>query len=198
MKEIKANEGYYLSDINKTSFFKSVKGVNISEENYIQVPEEEVKEIMKGNDTKAKLNTLEAIDEYSYTASFIPQVINTVPMSNKEALERKSLFPLWSADSVEVKEGEKYQCDDNLWECIKGHTTQEGWKPSTQTASLWKIVDVEHEGTLEDPIPYVQMMALELGKYYTQYEVLYVCIQATNVGLPYDLRDMVANVKVVE
>ena len=41
MNEIKAKEGYYLSDNDKTTFYKSVKGANVSEDDYIQVEETE-------------------------------------------------------------------------------------------------------------------------------------------------------------
>lgn len=40
MKEIKAKEGYYLSDKGKTVFYKYVKGENVSSDNYIEVKEE--------------------------------------------------------------------------------------------------------------------------------------------------------------
>lgn len=41
---------------------------------------------------------------------------HAIPITNNQALERKSLFPMWSADDLSVKKGEKYQCDDLLWE----------------------------------------------------------------------------------
>ena len=47
MKEIKAKEGYYLSDKDKTVFYKAIKGMNVKKEDYIQVTEEEAKTLMK-------------------------------------------------------------------------------------------------------------------------------------------------------
>lgn len=117
--------------------------------------------------------------------------INTMSLSNKEALEVKEFYPEWSAASVEVKKGERYQRDDLLWECIKDHTTQELWKPSLETASLWKVVDEEHAGTQEDPIPYNPPMEIFKDKYYTQNEVLYKCTRDSEMPLSHDLSALV-------
>lgn len=117
--------------------------------------------------------------------------INMMSLSNKEALDVKEFYPVWSADSVQVKKGEKYQCDDLLWEAIQDHTTQELWKPSLETASLWKVVEVEHEGTQEDPIPYTPPMEIFKDKYYTQNEVLYKCTRDSGIPLSHDLSALV-------
>lgn len=117
--------------------------------------------------------------------------INKMKLSNNEALDVKEFYPMWSADSVEVKQGERYQCDDLLWECIKGHISQANWKPSLETASLWKVVDEEHEGTLEDPIPYTPPMEIFKDKHYIQDGVTYKCIRDSEIPLSHDLRSLV-------
>ena len=55
---------------------------------------------------------------------------------------------------------------------------------------LNKIIDEEHEGTLDDPIPYVQQMSIEKGKYYIQYDIIYLAIQDMPTGMPYDLNQI--------
>ena len=117
--------------------------------------------------------------------------INTMSLSNKEALEVREFYLEWSADSVEVKKGERYQCDNLLWEVVQNHTTQELWKPSLETASLWKVVDEEHKGTLEDPIPYTPPMEIFKDKYYTQNEILYKCTRDSEIPLSHDLKSLV-------
>lgn len=191
MKEIKAKEGYYLSDKDKTVFYKSVKGENVSSDNYIEVTEEEANGIMKHDEAVKDIDSLDKVDEYSYKASVIPECINAIPMSNNQALERKSLFPMWSADGLSVKKGEKYQCDNLLWEVVQDHTTQELWKPSIYTASIWKVVDEEHEGTEADPIPYTPPMEIFEGKYYTQGGVKYKCTRNSGIPLSHDLYALV-------
>lgn len=117
--------------------------------------------------------------------------INTMSLSNNEALEVKEFYPMWSPNSIEVKKGERYQCDNLLWEAVQDHTTQELWKPGLETASLWKVVDEEHAGTQEDPIPYTPPMEIFEGKYYTQNKVMYKCTRNSGIPLSHDLSALV-------
>lgn len=123
--------------------------------------------------------------------------INTMSLTESEALTVKSLYPDWET-GINVKTGERYNSDGSLWEVVQDHTTQDNWKPSQYTLSLWKKVDDEgHAGTQDDPIPYEQGMSLEKGKYYSQYGVTYECIQASG-PLVYDLYQVPAIAKAVE
>lgn len=58
----------------------------------------------------------------------------------------------------------------------QGHTTQTDWTPD-KTPALWAVVDVEHAGTLDDPIPAVRGMEYEYGKVYLDQEdgKTYIC-----------------------
>lgn len=47
----------------------------------------------------------------------------------------------------------------------QGHTTQADWTPD-KTPAMWAVVDVEHAGTVEDPIPAARGMDYIYGKYY--------------------------------
>lgn len=123
--------------------------------------------------------------------------IQSMELSASEALRLPDMYPDWSA-GVDVKVGERYNFGGKLWEVLQAHTTQAGWEPGMATLALWKKVDAEgNAGTREDPIPYEQGMALELGKYYTQYGVVYECIQASG-ALVYDLKDVPALARPVE
>lgn len=152
-----------------------------------EVPEEETPQIDK---TEMIRSATEEKVKAMFFASAVPSVINTFGLTNNEALSVKEMFPQWKKDVGDIAEGDKYQCDGDLWECIKAHTSQENWKPSVYTSSLWKIVEEEHEGTLEDPIPYKQNMAFEKGKYYEQYGIVYLCVLTTQTGYPNDLKDL--------
>lgn len=116
--------------------------------------------------------------------------INTYELTPAEALQVKDRYPEWIA-GITVKVGERYLSDDILWECIQGHTTQENWRPGTSTASLWKVVDEEHAGTIDDPIPYVTPMELFEGKYYRQDGVTYKCTRDSGIPLVQDLSALV-------
>ena len=58
----------------------------------------------------------------------------------------------------------------------QGHTTQADWTPD-KTPALWAVVDVEHAGTMEDPIPAARGMEYEYGKVYLDQEdgKTYIC-----------------------
>lgn len=57
-----------------------------------------------------------------------------------------------------------------------GHTTQADWPPHS-TPALWTIIDIEHAGTQDDPIPAARGMEYEYGLYYKDPEdtKLYLC-----------------------
>lgn len=76
-------------------------------------------------------------------------------------------------------------------ECIKEHTTQDNWKPSMATASLWKVVDEEHEGTIDDPIIYIPPMEIFKDKYYIQNGIKYKCTRNSEQPLTHDLSALV-------
>lgn len=70
-------------------------------------------------------------------------------------------------------------------------TIQAHHPPITGTESLYAKVDEVHTGDVYDPIPYNGNMALENGKYYTQADVVYVCIRDTVNPVYNDLKDLV-------
>ncbi len=116
--------------------------------------------------------------------------INTMSLSNNEALKVKEFYQEWK-EGIDVNKGEKYNCDDDLWEALTAHKTQANWRPSLATASIWKHIDEEHEGTEDDPIPYAPPMELFNGKYYTQDEVKYKCTRDSGIPLSQNLSELV-------
>lgn len=95
MNEVKAKEGHYLSDKNKTVFYKSVKGANVNADDYIEVEETEAEGIIKHNNIIREIDTLEKVDDCVYRAGLVAECMNIVPMTNKGAVSRTSLFPKW-------------------------------------------------------------------------------------------------------
>lgn len=92
-------------------------------------------------------NALQAMMEASARASFL------VELDDTEASKIPLCYDAWETDKA-YKVGDRVEYDGKLWKCRQAHTSQENWKPSIDTASLWEVIDVEHAGTLEDPIPY--------------------------------------------
>lgn len=122
--------------------------------------------------------------------------INTISLTDNQSLEIKSLYPEWSdfiGKSVEI--GIKIQYNGKLFRVIQTHTVQETYPPSIDTASLYTEVAEEHEGTLNDPIPYPEdgNMTLEEGKYYIEDNIVYKCIRGSDNPLYTKLNLVVGN-----
>lgn len=143
----------------------------------------------EGVEINREFSRLLALDELDKEAT---EEINTYDLSPSEALQVKERHPKWKI-GIDVVKGHRYQYGEDLWEVLQGHKTQENWKPSLETASLWKRVDEEHEGTKDDPIPYAPPMEIFKDKYYTQSKVLYKCIRDSGQPLSHNLSDLVGN-----
>lgn len=192
---MKSEKGYYVSRahnlMDKIIAKEIYLGIHDSISNYDEVTEEEGLTLIRQKEAAESINTIEDIDKAVSISSVVPMVINAIPMSNNEALARKSSFPEWAEDLGEVKKGEKYQYNGKLYEVVQDHTTQANWSPSIYTASLWKMVDEEHSGTIDDAIPYTPPMEIFDGKYYKQNDVLYRCTRSSGIPLSHDLSALV-------
>ena len=143
----------------------------------------------EGVEINREFSRLLALDQMDKEAT---EKINTYGLTASEALRVKNRHPIWKV-GIDVVKGHRYQYGEDLWEVLQGHKTQENWKPSLETASLWKRVDEEHAGTKDDPIPYAPPMEIFKDKYYTQSKVLYKCIRDSGQPLSHNLSDLVGN-----
>lgn len=76
---------------------------------------------------------------------------------------------------------------------------KDGQNYGVETASLYEVIDREHDGTLSDPIPYTPPMEIFEGKYYIQSSVLYRCTRDSGTALTHNLSELVRlYVEVVE
>lgn len=92
--------------------------------------------------------------------------------SDSKALQYMELYPNWS-EGIAVKVDERFQYGERLYKVAQAHTTQADWTPDI-TPALWTVIDVEHAGTIEDPIPAVASMEYIKGKYYIENGVIYL------------------------
>lgn len=131
------------------------------------------------------------LTESEVSRLMIAQQINTLTVDDNTALRMRSFYPEWE-EGKQYTAGFKVQYDSKLWRCKDpGHTSQTGWEPSINTASLWEEICESHDGTLEDPIPYDGNMALENGKYYIQDSAIYKCIRDTEIPVYNALSELV-------
>ena len=117
-------------------------------------------------------------------------------LSDREALEVKTLYPKWSdlaAKSYAAeKVGFKFVHAGKLYKTRQeNHTFSTAWVPGEGTESIYERIDEVHDGTKYDPIPYDGNMALETGKYYTQDGVTYICTRDTGNPVSHALKDLI-------
>lgn len=125
-------------------------------------------------------------------ARLLALAVNTMSLSDEDALSVKSIYPEWaSLVGKTVKKDEKVQCDGKLWKVLQDHTVQEQWRPGTGTESLYTEIDESAAGTIDDPIPYDNNMELEQGKYYSQDGEVYLCTRDTEIPVYNPLKDLV-------
>ena len=125
-------------------------------------------------------------------------------LGDSDALEARQLFPKWKdlCDKNHYAEnaGFRFQYEGDLYKTkLQNFTFQSQWIPGVGTESIFERIDVEHKGTVADPIPYEGNMELFNGKYYTQNDVLYICIRDSGAALYHALADIIGlYVEVVE
>ena len=96
-------------------------------------------------------------------------------LTDADALKAMELYDRWAPDMA-VKVDDRLVYADRLYRVTQAHTTQEGWEPD-KVPALFTVIDEEHTGTQEDPIPAAKGMEYTYGLYYTDPEdgKLYLC-----------------------
>ena len=150
-------------------------------------PEEKEEFYPTQKDEKAEQEeTLEQMMFASARASFL------VELDDTQAAKLPLCYDPWTTDKA-YKVGDRVLCDGKLWKCRQAHTSQENWKPSINTASLWEVINVENAGTLDDPIPYDQTMTVYNGKYYLEEGIIYKCVRDSGQPLYATCASLVGN-----
>lgn len=142
--------------------------------------------------------TYEDITQIADTIQETSKKINRIDLTDNEALSVKDFYPTWESKIGDnVEQGYKMLYDGNLWRVRQNHLVQEIYPPSISTAALYEVINYQHEGTLEDPIPYVPPMEIFNGKYYEQNGVTYRCTRDSGIALSHDLNALVGTYVVI-
>lgn len=152
----------------------------------VPIDDNQRREIYKEEVYFEEETSLQAMMTASARASFLNE------LDDKEASKIPLCYGAWETDKA-YKVGDRVESDGKLWKCRQAHTSQENWKPSINTASLWEVINVENAGTLDDPIPYDQTMTVYNGKYYLEEGIIYKCIRDSGQPLYATCASLVGN-----
>ena len=102
--------------------------------------------------------------------------IAAAALTDEQAVKALMIYRPWSSDSVVYAIGDRCLYKGALYKCLQGHTTQGGWEPD-KTPALWTVIEVDHTGAQDDPIPAARGMEYVYGLYYHDGEdgKLYLC-----------------------
>jgi hypothetical protein len=194
MKEIHAKEGHYLSQTRENGeriYVTAIKGANINESDWRDASQEEQEAYTDLDGCNNYDEVLAVKEQVADETKKLTRKINYIGLTDNEALSVKELYPRWE-DKVNstIEMGYITLYNDKLWRARQTHTALEIYPPSLDTASFYEVIVKDHEGTMEDPIPYTPPMEIFEGKYYTQYDVLYKCIRSSGTALNHDLYDL--------
>lgn len=168
---IEIQDDSYMQDPN------SIYNYKIVDQQFVKIEEEEKKQLYPFL-YPDELKIEKAMQEASLQAMMIASMRNSflAELDDTQATKLSLCYDPWTTDKA-YKVGDRVVCDGKLWKCRQAHTSQENWKPSINTASLWEVINVENAGTLDDPIPYDQTMTVYNGKYYLEEGIIYKCIR---------------------
>lgn len=113
-------------------------------------------------------------------------------ITNPEALDYMTIVYDWEHYLGQlIPAGRIVGYDGKLWRARQQHTVFEQYPPSLDTASLYEVIEKEHTGEIDDPIPYTPPMEIFEGKYYTENGVGYRCTRDSGTALSHPLSALV-------
>lgn len=107
------------------------------------------------------------------------QVSFLIALPDDEAVKIPLCYPAWETFiGKALKQNERIEYEGNLWKVRQDiSVVLEHQPPSTETSSLYMRIDVVHDGTIDDPIPYDMNLEVFKDNYYIEDGVIYKCIR---------------------
>ena len=100
-------------------------------------------------------------------------------IADAEALAMPDMFRTWDealAAGEELAANTVLNLDGQLYRVVQAVTPQEHQRPDGEgMLAVYRPIDQNHAGTLEDPVPFVYGMDTEKGKYYSYGGKIYLC-----------------------
>lgn len=102
-------------------------------------------------------------------------------LTDQQAATVVDAYPEWKP-GIEITqqmiaEGRnRYRVGKQLYKTTVAHTTIESWSPEL-APTVWTPIDIEHTGTIDDPIPGAVGLLYKKDLYYSEGEKRYLCIR---------------------
>lgn len=178
-----------IKEIDALEDIETVDGVDVSEGFPTEV---EVSDATseKQTETEAKNNAQMQV------MKLMTKQINSMELSDTEALEVKLLYPEWASFiGGQLEIGMRVLHKNRLYNVITPvNPVQDldGHRPGEQgSQAMYTEINETNEGTFEDPIPYNNNMELFEGKYYIQDGIIYKCTRDSQTPLYHPLSSLV-------
>lgn len=135
---------------------------------YIPTEEEQIIQLSAKNSMQEKVLRMQAMAFTDAQALVIPDLyLEWEDLPDGTQLTRKE-------EAVKGTEITIVRYNGLLYRVAQSHKKRADWEPGQATASLFTVINVEHAGTLEDPIPAVANMEYIKGRYYIEDGVIYL------------------------
>lgn len=134
------------------------------------------------NDLQGMVADVEAFAAYIKGEAAVKEAAYTAQrsISDEEALKQPSvLIRTWDEvlkNQARLFKGDKIRKGEQLYNVEQETQPQEVYPPDGEgMLAIYRPINVAHEGTLEDPIPWAYGMDCYNGKYYAYNDVVYLC-----------------------
>lgn len=102
------------------------------------------------------------------------------------------LYRTYSDEGFRIKQVEtRLIYDETVDVETANYAYQETDEKQFGTEALYEEINEVNAGTIDDPIPYNNNMALVENIYYIQNDIVYKCIRSTGVAVFNDLKDLI-------
>lgn len=103
-------------------------------------------------------------------------------LTDKQAASVVEAYPEWKPGTKITEEMiaaglNRYRIGKQLYKTTVPHTTTAAWSPEL-APTVWTPINIEHSGTLQDPIPAAVGLLYKQGLYYIEDDgTIYLCIR---------------------
>ena len=160
-----------IEDITDIFNYKYVDGA------LVELSEQEKEEFYPVDEKFEQENILQEMMLKAQRTSFLEE------LPDNEAVKVTLCYEEWSSFiGKSLSKGKRVQYEGKLYRVEQDvPTVLENQPPSINTAALYTVINVEHAGTIEDPIPASRGMEYEKGKYYSEDGKIYLMIRETTI-----------------